>query len=183
LSGGFLGETGPHVVYMSLAFLRKVRNVEVCARKTLEYPWVLYDDYRIELEGKDMTSSIVISHANDYAAADVALFGREGMIRMDLQSMLLMHYKRENLTPISVALSSLKVAGQIIKGVMSNALNFMLRRPLLGHDIMIEKFVNSIINDQPVPVTPENGRETVRVMEMLVNKLHQNMARACKNGI
>jgi len=171
LPGGVLGETGPHVVYMSLAFLRKVRNVEVCARKTLEYPWVLYDDYRIELEGKDMTSSIVISHANDYAAADVALFGREGMIRMDLQSMLLMHYKRENLTPISVALSSLKVAGQIIKGVMSNALNFMLRRPLLGHDIMIEKFVNSIINDQPVPVTPEEGRETVRVMEMLVDKL------------
>jgi len=42
---------------------------------------------------------------------------------------------------------------------------------MLGHDIMIEKFVDSIINDKPVPVTPEEGRETVRVMEVVVEKI------------
>lgn len=26
-------------------------------------------------------------------------------------------------------------------------------------------------NDQPVPVTPEEGRETVRILEMIVRKL------------
>ena len=90
---------------------------------------------------------------------------------MDLQSMLLTLYKREYLKPTSVAFSSLSVAGQIVKGVASNAFKVMLHKPMLGHDIMIEKFVKNIINDQPVPVTPEEGRETIRVMEMIVKKL------------
>jgi hypothetical protein len=36
---------------------------------------------------------------------------------------------------------------------------------------MIEKLVKSIINNQSVPVTPEEGRETVRVLESIVEKL------------
>jgi hypothetical protein len=47
----------------------------------------------------------------------------------------------------------------------------MLGEPMLGHDIMIEKFVKSIINNQSVPVTPEEGRETVKVLEMIVDKI------------
>lgn len=178
LPGGVLGETGPHAVYMSLVFLKNVKNVDVCAKKSLEYPWVLYDDYRIELEGENMVSSIVISHANDCTAGDVELFGTEGTIRMDLQSMLLILYRREELKPISVALSSLSVASQIVKGVVSNAFGMMLGRTMLGHDILIEKFVDSVINDQPAPVTAEEGRETVRVMEMIVNKLNTKYNRS-----
>jgi len=171
LNGGFLGETGPHVIYMSLAFLKNVKNVKISARKTLEYPWVLYDDYRILLEGENMTSSIFISHSNNYPVSDISLYGREGMINMDLQSMLLMRYKRGNLKPLSVGLSSLSVALQMIQGILFNTLRLTFNRPMLGHDIMIKKFVDSILNDKQVPVTPEEGRETIRVMGLLVDKL------------
>jgi len=171
LPGGVLGETGPHVVYMSLEFLKNVNDVSVFSSKSLEYPWVLYDDYRIELVGENMTSSIIISHANDFTAFEVELFGTEASIYMDLQSMLLIKRRRENLTPISVASSSLNMAWQMTKGVLTNAFRVMINQSMLGHDIMIEKFVKSIINDQPVPVTPEEGRETTRIMERIVNKL------------
>ena len=171
LPGGVIGETGPHTVYLSLAFLKNVKGVDVSARKKSEYPWVLYDDYRIELEGENVNSSIYISHASDYTACEVDLFGTDYAIKIDMQSMLLIRYKREHLKPTSVAFSSLSIAAQIVKGVVSNAFKVMLHRPMLGHDIMIEKFVKSIINDQPVPVAPEEGRETVRVMEIIVEKL------------
>jgi len=174
LPGGVLGETGPHAVYTSLKFLKNVKNVDIYAKKTLDYPWVLYDDYRIELEGENIVSSIVISHANDCTAADVDLFGTKGTMKMDLQSMLLILYERKDVKPMSVALSSLRVAGQIVKGVVSNAFGMMLGRTVLGHDILIEKFVDSVANDQPVPVTAEEGRETVRVMEMIVKKLRKH---------
>lgn len=171
LPGGIIGETGPHAVYLSLAFVKSVRNVDVYARKKTDYPWVLYDDYRVELEGEGISSSIYVSHASDYTACDVDLFGRDHALRIDMQSMLLIRYKREYLKPTSVAFSSLSIAAQIVKGVMSNVLKVMLRRPMLGHDVMIEKFVKSVMNDQPVPVTPEEGRETIRIMEMIVKKL------------
>lgn len=171
LPGGIIGETGPHVVYMSLAFVKNVKNVEVVARKKTDYPWVLFDDYRIELEGENITSSIIVSHTNNYNMSEVELFGTDYALKMDLQSMLIIRYKRSDLKPVNVAMSSLSVTRQIIRGVTSNIVKTILRRPMLGHDIMIEKFVKSIVNDHPPPVTPEEGRETIRVMEMIVKKL------------
>ena len=60
-----------------------------------------------------------------------------------------------------------------MRGVISNAFKVILHKPMLGHNIMIERFVKSVLLDQPVPVTPEEGRETVRIMEMIATKLHQ----------
>jgi len=171
LPGGVIGETGPHTVYMSLAFVKGIKNVDVCAKKTLDYPWVLYDDYRIELEGENINGSIYVSHAGDYTASEVDLFGTKDVIKMELESMLLTHSKLEQIKPTSAALYSLSVAGQIVKGVVSNVFRVILHEPMLGHDIMIEKFVDSIKNNKPVPVPAEEGRETVRVMDMVVKKL------------
>jgi len=173
LPGGAIGETGPHAVYMSLAFLKNVKDVNVYARKQSDYPWVSYDDYRIELVGENITSSIQVSHAGDCNASEVDFFGTKGVINIDLQSMLLTRYMRKHLKPLSVASSSLSVAGQTITGVVSNVFRVILGRSMLGHDIMIEKFVESIINDKPVPVTPEEGRETIRVIDMIVNRLEK----------
>jgi predicted dehydrogenase len=173
LPGGAIGETGPHAVYMSLAFLKNIKDVNICARKQSDYPWVSYDDYRIELVGENLTSSIYVSHAGDCNASEVELFGTEGIINMDLQSMILTHHKREHLKPTSVASSSLSVAGQTITGVVSNVFRVCLGKSMLGHDIMIEKFVESVMSNQPIPVTPEEGRETIRVMEMIVEKIGQ----------
>lgn len=171
LPGGVIGETGPHTVYMCLAFMNGVEKANVLARKTLDYPWVLYDDYRMELESRNMNGSIYVSHAGDYTSSEVDLFGAEGVLKISLESMLLTRSKLEELKPTSAALYSLSTASQIVKGLISNVFRVSFRKPMLGHDIMIEKFVDSIVNNQPVPVTPEEGRETVRVMEIIVKKL------------
>jgi predicted dehydrogenase len=173
LPGGVIGEIGPHAVYMSLAFLNNVKDITVCARKQSDYPWVSYDDYRIELIGENMTSSIQVSHTNDCNASEVDLIGTDGVINIDLQSMLLTRFRRQHLTPTSVASSSLSVAGQTITGVVSNFFRVILGKSMLGHDIMIEKFVESIIHNQPVPVAPAEGRETERVLDIIFNKLSE----------
>lgn len=171
LPGGVIGETGPHTVYMSLAFTNDIKNVSVFAKKTLDYPWVLYNDYRIELEGANINTSIYISHAGDYTTSEVELFGEESVIKISLEPMLLTQSKLGEEKPTSVALYSLDTAGQIVKGVVSNVFRVAFHKPMLGHYIMIEKFVDSIKNDKAVPITPEEGRETIRIMDMIVKKL------------
>ena len=178
LPGGVLGETGPHAVYTSLVFLKNVKNVDIYAKKTLEYPWVPYDFFNIMLEGENINSSIVISHSSDCFVADVDLFGTKGVLRIDLQSMLLIHYELNETKPVRIALSSLNTIGQTVKGLTSNVAKVMLGRQRAlsrarGHDAVIERFVNSIINDQQPPVTGEEGQETVRVMEIIIEKFHQ----------
>jgi hypothetical protein len=101
------------------------------------------------------------------------LYGTEYLLDLDLQSMHLIKFKRSTLEPTTIATTSLNVAWQIVKGTLSNAIKVSLGRPMLGHDIMVEKFVKSILYDLPVPVTPEEGRETVRILEIIVNKINQ----------
>lgn len=178
LPGGVLGETGPHAVYTSLCFLKNVKNVDIYAKKALEYPWVSYDYFNIMLEGENIISSIVISHSNDCFVADVDLFGTKGVLKMNLESMLLIRYELNEKKPVRLALSSLSAIAQTVKGVTSNAAKVMLGRQgalsrARGHAVVIEKFVNSVINDQQPPVTGEEGRETVRVMEIITEKLYQ----------
>jgi hypothetical protein len=43
----------------------------------------------------------------------------------------------------------------------------------LDHLILIKEFVNSVMSDLQPPVTGEEGRETVRDVEMLAEKLHR----------
>jgi len=91
LPGGVISETGPHAVYLSLAFMKNVKDVRVCARKKTGYPWVLYDDYRIELKGEDINSSIHISHASNYTAGEVDLFGTDYALKIECGSFFSEH--------------------------------------------------------------------------------------------
>ena len=175
LPGGIIGETGPHVIYLSLIFVKNVKNVEVIARKITKYPWVLYDDYRLQIMGDNIISSIIVSHATNYTANRVELYGTDYLLDLDLQSMLLTRYRRCDLRPTSITITSMSTARQIMKGLVSNVIKTAAGEPMLGHYIMIERFVKSIIYDQPPPVTPEEGRETVRVLEMIISKLQSQI--------
>jgi hypothetical protein len=66
----------------------------------------------------------------------------------------------------------------MIRGVFANTSRMLARKPMLGHDIMIQRYVKSISDNQTVPVTPEEGREVVRVLEVIVQKLPQKAQRA-----
>jgi len=171
LPGGILGETGPHLVYLSLTFLKKVIDVKIIARKNLSFPWGSFDEFRALLVGEEINSSILVSHSNEYTMNEVEIFGTRGLIKLDLQSMLLLHFHRKSLHPLSLGLSSLSQSMQIINGLFSNSVKTITGKTFLGHNIMIEKFVKSIRNNLPVPVSPEEGLETTRVMERLIKNL------------
>ena len=174
LPGGLIGETGPHVVYMSLAFLNKVNIVDIYAKNFLEHPWAPFDEFRIELEGENGLSSILMSYSSNRRNCYVDILGTEGALHLDLNSMLLIHQgKRDSLKPVDLGRYSLGVAFQIIKGVAANAFKVSTRSAKLGHDVIIERSVDSILNDQQPPVTGEEGRETTRVMKMIVERLQE----------
>jgi predicted dehydrogenase len=180
LPGGIIGETGPHGVYASLAFLKRVANVEIAAKKISNYPWVPFDYFDITLEGEDIISNVIISHAGDNYVADMNIYGTDGIIKLDLQSMILKHYNLREAKPIPLALSSLRRAKQTIGGVITSTGKILFTRDAMlqvtGHATEIEQFVDSIQNNKQPPVTGEEGRETVRVLELLVQKLNQKCA-------
>jgi predicted dehydrogenase len=174
LPGGLIGETGPHVVYMSLAFLGSVNNVDIYAKNFLEHPWAPFDDFRIELEGEKAMSSIAISYSGNNRDLYVDILGTEGVIHLDLTSMLLVQYgKKVSVSPIPFARYFLNISAQVVGGITANISRVVSRKMKSSHEIEIEGFIDSILNNHQPPVTGEDGRETVKAMEMIVKSLRE----------
>jgi len=174
LPGGLIGETGPHPVYISLAFLDNVKNVEVFAKSYLKHDWARFDEFRIELDADNGMSSIAVSYSGDRYAAEVEIFGSEGALYIDLQSMLcIKHSIKKTLNPLKLVSTSLNTTWQIKSGLLMNGFKVATGQFRVGHETVIEQFVDSVLNDTKPPVTGEEGRETVRGMEMIVERLNK----------
>jgi predicted dehydrogenase len=172
LPGGLVGETGPHLVYMSLAFLNRIKSVDIYAKNFLEHPWAPFDEFRMELEGEKTMSSITLSYATNRHGAYVDILGTEGVLQLDLSNRLLIQCgEKVSSRPIPFARYFLSTSSQILGGVVTNGFKLATGRLRSGHSIIIERFADSILNNHQPPVTGEEGRETVRVMEMMVDRL------------
>jgi predicted dehydrogenase len=173
LPGGIIGETGPHIAYMSMAFLRNISAADVYAKNVLKHPWAPFDEFRIELEGENGLSSVTLSYTGNYWANLTDVIGTEAMLRIDTERMLVIRQSLKELRYMPIAGSALNTVFQEVGSVASNALKAALSRNQIGTNVVIERFVRSLLNGSPPPVTAEEGREAVRIMEMVVGRYYE----------
>ena len=176
LPGGVIGETGPHVVYMTLAFIDPVRRVSVDAMKIIDFPWSQYDDYRINLIGDKAISSITLSYVTDQWMARLDLLGSKGILTLDLEGMYIVNNRRKSLNPVPIGLSVLSESRQMVRDLLMTGVKVAAGTYHNTHDIIVERFVKSIVKDVESPVTAVEGREAVRVLNMIVDKLQESVA-------
>ena len=174
LPGGVIGETCPHPVYLASEFMDEIQSVDIFAKRILEHEWAKFDEFRIELIGKETLGSVMISYSGDHYNANMEIHGTEGTLFIDMQSMLVINQKKKySANPVSVALSSLNMSCQMQKGIVKNIGGYLLGKVRLGHDTIIEQFVDSVLLNKQPPVTAYEGRNTTRVMEMIVKRLSE----------
>ena len=172
LPGGVIGETGPHVIYMTLAFISPIRAVRIDARKQLaRFPWSPYEDYRLELIGDEASCSVALTYATNRWAVQLDLWGSEGHMKFDLETQTLLIHGRADLKPMTLGLSAVKEATEMLGEAIGTGLSYVTGKFENTHERLIREFVDSIRSDSPTPVPPEEGREAVRVMDLLVSQL------------
>jgi predicted dehydrogenase len=173
LPGGAIGETGPHAVYMSLAFMSRVQRVTVDGLKQLpQYPWSQYEDYRINLIGDTGISSIHVNYASNQWMSWVEIAGSRGTLILDLHGRVVTRLNRSALTVPAFGISVLGQATQILKEAGLTTFKLIARLEASTHQHLIREFANSLLTDTRVPVTAEEGREAVRVMGLIADQLH-----------
>jgi len=177
LPEGVIGETGPHISYMTLEFLKNIINVDVFAKSFLNYSWAPYDDFRIEIEGENGFSSVALTYTNNYWAATVDIIGTDAMLKLDLDSMLLIKHNLHELSYIPIAKQALSSVGQNISNTFTKAFTIFIHRQRIGTESVIEKFVESILTGSPLPVTPEEGLNATRLMEKIVEEYNNKYSK------
>jgi predicted dehydrogenase len=172
LPGGVIGETGPHLVYMTLAFINPIHDVHVMAKKLLgQYPWSRFEDYRIDLAGDQGISSSTITYGSDQWLARVEIIGDKAILLVDLEAMSLVVYRRDRLKPVTIGMSVLNECKDLLGSLAVAGSRYLSKSLRTTHDFIIEGFADSILGNTPPPVTPEEGRESVRVLRIIAEQL------------
>ncbi len=172
LPGGVIGETGPHVVYMTLAFINPIAQVLATGRKMLpQFPWSPYEDYRIELAGEAATASIALTYATNQWAAQVDLWGERGMIHVDIESQVVSLYDRPDLAAGTIGRSAVLEATQALGSVARAATQVIAKRFASTHEQIMAKFCAALREGGAPPVSSQEGREAVRVMDLITLEL------------
>jgi 2-alkyl-3-oxoalkanoate reductase len=171
LPGGVFGESGPHVIYMTLAFINPIRHVSVDAIKLMTYPWSPFEDYRINLIGESAVSSITMNYATRQWMARAEIFGESATLMIDLESMSLVKYRREKLKAFPIGASVLSEAGQLMRNLATNSFRHAFGSLRSTHDFIIDGFAESILSGTEAPVSAQEGRESVRIQNLIVDKL------------
>ena len=175
LPGGVVGETGPHAVYLSLAFLKNVRDVQVRYKKLLpEYPWAIGEDIRIDLIADNGMSSITLVYGSMQWSAEMDIVSTKGLLKLDLESRTLIKHDRPDFTAGVVGRSVLSTACQMTKALVLNGARYAFSRNLDPHYRGINKFLDYLSGGADYPATGEDGRQVIAVMERIVERMQEN---------
>jgi predicted dehydrogenase len=174
LPGGVFGESGPHPTYLALAFINPIQEVKVHGQHLLkDYTWSAFEDYRIDLIGEQGVCSVTLLYTSKHWAAEVEIWGSDGCLRADLESQALVEYRRKELKAAEVGRSTLSEAAQIVATAASTGVRHALGKTRNTHDILLERFIDAVQNGTASPVSMEEGREAVRVMNLITQQLEQ----------
>lgn len=176
LRGGVVGETGPHAVYLSLAFLKNVRDVQV--RLAKHYPdqtWLIGDDIRFDLIAENGISSVTLDYGSNQTTAELDIICEEQLLRVDLQSRTVVKHNRpvrdDKLSANVLGRSVLSTAYQRVGGLANNVLRHYMTNKLDGHYVGINEFLDYVAGEGAFPAAGEDGRESIAVLEQVVAKL------------
>ena len=177
LPGGIFHEVAPHPVYLLMEFLKTSRVVSALSKKTGSDLPTPSDELRVLLDGESGQGSLSISLCANPYLVFLDIYGTDMSIRVDITNNTLVKFKRSGLGKISKALVNIDHSLQLLSKTITNTIgNLQGRRPL-GHATLIEKFYESLRKGTDPPVTGEDGRAAVAVLDQIWAKLGLTHAR------
>ncbi len=177
LPGGIFHEVAPHPVYLQMEFLKTLRVVSALSKKTGSDLPTPSDELRVLFDGESGQGSLSISLCANPYLVFLNIYGTDMSIRVDIINNTLVKFKRSGLGKISKALVNIDHSLQLLSKTITNTIGTLQGRRTLGHGILIEKFYESLRKGTDPPVTGEDGRAAVAVLDQIWAKLGLTHAR------
>jgi predicted dehydrogenase len=170
---GIIWESCCHLAYLQLHFFPDIREVYAVGGK-IKYP--VYDDFAVLLRTRGECFGIIelswLAHETEIVYEFGDLTGRRLQIYRDSDHIL----ENSEEPPLSV--------GAVVKNILTDERRILKKwlkfgvcyfrkgklRPMFN---LISSYVESIKNDLPPPVSPEDGRNTINLLECIEKSLDE----------
>jgi len=172
LPGGRFSEMLIHPIYLLRSFLGEIEVADVEVSKIGEYQWMKQDELSATFKAGKKLASVYVSFNAPRNSIYIDLFGREGILRLDVITATLVLVPSANMTRLAKASDSFQQAFQLSTSTFSNALRILSGRWLDGHEMCIRLFAQSLVNGEEPPVTVQEGYEVVKVLEDMYKRMN-----------
>ncbi|MCX8072592.1 MAG: Gfo/Idh/MocA family oxidoreductase [Candidatus Binatia bacterium] len=176
LPGGPIFDVLPHPAYLAHGFLGQPQRV--AALHGFREDGVV-TELRAVLEGESVLGTLCLSSGARPFANTVTLYGTERTAFVNLNNMTLILRRSPKLPkPLAKVLPNLDEAYQLCAATAKNTLAFLAGRQRYypGIGVHLRAFYEAYRRGQKPPVSPEDGRAVVRLMEELLSPLSATRA-------
>ena len=174
LPGGILGEFSPHAIYLVSAFLGKINSIQAIATKQSHFPWVTADELRVIVDAENGLGGFTISCNSPIPAHTMDIFGTGRNLHLNNFTMSMIRHKPATYGILGLVYDDIKSGFQLFTGNANRLIKavFGQRWYGVGHRVLISSFLDSIRDDTEPPVTGEDGRETLKIMEEILRQVN-----------
>jgi predicted dehydrogenase len=167
LPAGLFTEILPHPIYLTQSFLGMVDPVKVHTRIANSDRRMNLNTIAVILEGRGGVGTITYKGPCPKDKIVIDIHGTRKNLRVDLWNSARVEYGTGSSSRASRALENLWQTFQLLTCTADATLNVLTRRFHSGHFTIIRSFVQSIRNGTDAPVSIEQAREVIRVLDSI----------------
>jgi len=171
LPAGIFTETLPHPIYLAAAFAGKLEPIATYTGKSSGYDWVAADEIRVIWKANKCMGTISYSCNSPKSKTIIDIHGTRKHLRIDLLNSVMTEYGIGIGTRPSRALENLSQSFSILASTISTTLSVISGKFHSGHYTLIERFIESIQDDSEPPVTLQETRDVMEVLERVTAQI------------
>lgn len=166
---------GPHPLYLVGAFLGPVRDMQV-AGLPLAKDEAIVGEIRVMLEGAGRFGFVAFSMRSQPYLNHLNVFGTKATLRINLNTMTVIVEKNRKLPKmVAKLMANFDPAMQLVSAAVGNAIAVATRRMKTYPGIRetVRRFYRSLDEGAPPPVTGEQGRDVVALLNGIQSELQR----------
>lgn len=164
---------GPHPLYLVSEFLGPVRSIEVSGLQPAAGE-AFIPEIRILLEGDDRFGMVAFSMRSQPYLNHLNVFGTRATLRVNLNTMTVITEQNRKLPKmVGKLMANFEPAAQLVTSAVGNAIAVATRRMKTYPGIRetVRRFYKSLDDGAPPPVTGEQGRDNVALLNEIQDQL------------
>lgn len=181
LPGGIFFELLPHPVYLLQVFLKNSKPAHVLTKKLSDFYWMKVDEARVLMDADNGVGSVIASCNSPFHGDTINIFGSKMSLQVDLWGRSVIKYMPRTEDPYSVGKGNMSLAFQFLTLIGTTVSNSFTMASggvkVSAHYGFLREFVRSIQSGGKLPVSEEEARENVRIVESICEGIDDSVSK------
>ena len=168
LPAGLFFDEAPHLLYLMQYFLGDLQ-IDNSWRETLIPGDAVQDRIEVRVRGEHAGGHLSVWFGAPTSEWLLVVFCKNGTLIVDLFRDLLVHLPLErNHGPRDVVGSVLRASLQAWGGIAASGARYLRGRQFYGHDLLVERLIDSLISGSDPPISAREGWKVVGLIEDII---------------